>query len=316
MLRYTGKRALQLLPVIFGVTFAVFLLSQIIPGDIADVRLGGNASEAEKQALRDELGLDRNIFLQYLIYLGNLLRGDLGVSTSFHQPALDVLLSRLVNTAVIAVPAVVVAAVLGIALGSWAALKANSLRDRGLTVFVLVLTSMPSFWLGLILIMLFGLTLGWLPVSGMRSVLGGGGLGDVAAHAILPVLTLAAWSVAVIARMTRASMLDVMSSDFVRSARSRGTPEHKVVYRHALPNAMPPVITVVGLQAGFLLSGAVLTETVFAWPGIGLALSQAISQRDTVLLQGGILVIAVIFVLINFVVDILYAYFNPKIKLS
>lgn len=316
MLRFMGKRALQLLPVVLGVTLAVFVLSQIIPGDIADVRLGGNASEAEKQALRDELGLDSNIVIQYLVYLGNLLQGDLGVSTTYHQPALDVLLSRLLNTAIIAIPAVIVAAALGIALGIWAALKANSLRDRSLTVFVLILTSMPSFWLGLILILLFGLTLGWLPVSGMQSVRGDGGVGDVVSHAVLPVFTLAAWSVAVIARMTRASMLDVMSSDFVRTARSRGLPERKVLYRHALPNAMPSVITVIGLQAGFLLSGAVLTETVFAWPGIGLALSQAITQRDTVLLQGGILLIAVIFVLINFLVDVLYAYFNPKIKLS
>lgn len=316
MLRFTGKRALQLLPVIFGVTFAVFLLNQIIPGDIADVRLGGNASEAEKQALRDELGLDRNILVQYLMYFGKLLQGDLGISTTYHQPALDVLLSRLANTAVIAIPAVVVAAVVGIAFGSWAALKANSLRDRGLTVFVLILTSMPSFWLGLILILLFGLTLGWLPVSGMQSVRGGGGADDVLSHAVLPVITLAAWSVAVIARMTRASMLDVMGGDFVRTARSRGLSERRILYRHALPNAMPSVITVIGLQAGFLLSGAVLTETVFAWPGIGLALSQAITQRDTVLLQGGILLIAVIFVLINFLVDVLYAYFNPKIKLG
>jgi peptide/nickel transport system permease protein len=316
MLRYTGKRALHLVPVVFGVTLAVFLLSQVIPGDIVDVRLGGNASEADKAALREQLGLDQNVVMQYLIYLGNLLQGDLGTSTTYQVPVLDVLLSRLANTAVIAIPAVIVAATSGVAIGCWAAMKPNSLRDRGLTVFVLVLTSMPSFWLGLILILVFGLTLGWLPVSGMHSILGGGGVGDVARHAVLPMLTLAAWSVAVIARMTRASMLDVVNSDFIRTVRSRGVPERRVLVRHALPNAMQPVITVVGLQAGFLLSGAVLTETVFAWPGIGLALSQAISQRDIVLLQGGILLIAIVFVLINFLVDVLYAYVNPKIKLS
>lgn len=316
MSRFIFRRALQLIPVLIGVTLVVFLLRQVIPGDAIDAQLGGAASEAERIALRAELGLDQPWFLQYLAYLGRLLQGDFGASATYNAPVLEVLFERLGNTAVIAVPAVVIAAVLGVVAGVWSARKPNGLRDRATTVSVLVLTSMPSFWLGMILILLFGIWLRWLPVSGMESILGGGGVIDVARHAILPVLTLAAWSLAVITRMTRASMLGVLSSDYIRSATSRGLSTSSIVYRHALPNAMPAVITVIGLQAGFQLSGAVLTETVFAWPGIGYAMSQAITNRDMELLQGGILLIAVIFVFINFLVDVLYAVFNPKVQVS
>nr|WP_245192578.1 ABC transporter permease [Arthrobacter pigmenti] len=315
-MKYMGRRGLQLIPVLFGVTLAVFIMSQIIPGDAVDVQLGGSATQEDRERLREELGLNENLVLQYLGYLGNLVQGDFGQSVTYGEPALGVLLSRLGNTVIIAIPAVIVAAVVGISAGSWAARKPNSGRDRGVTVLVLFLTSMPSFWLGMILILIFGLTFRVTPVSGMESIVGGGGFLDIAHHAVLPVVTLAAWSVAIITRMTRASMLQTLGSDYVRTARSRGIPERKVIYGHALGNAMPPVITVIGLQAGFLLSGAVLTETVFSWPGIGLAMSQAITSRDTALLQGGILLIAIIFVIINFIVDVLYAYFNPKIKIG
>lgn len=316
MLKYMGRRALQLIPVLFGVTLAVFIMSQVISGDVVDYQLGGSATQEDRERLRNELGLDENVVMQYLHYLGNLLQGDFGQSVTYGEPALGVLLDRLGNTVIIAVPAVILAAVVGIAAGAWAARRPNSLQDRGVTVLVLFLTSMPSFWLGMILILIFGLTLKIAPISGMVSIVRGGGILDIAAHAVLPVITLAVWSVAIITRMTRASMLQTLASDYVRTARSRGIPERKVIYRHALGNAMPPVITVIGLQAGFLLSGAVLTETVFSWPGIGLAMSQAITGRDSALLQGGILLIAIIFVIINFIVDVLYAYFNPKIKIG
>lgn len=295
---------------------AVFIMSQIIPGDVVDYQLGGSATQEDQDRLREELGLNDNLALQYLRYLGNLVQGDFGQSVTYGEPALGVLLRRLGNTVILAVPAVILAAAVGISAGSWAARKPNSGRDRFVTVLVLFLTSMPSFWMGMVLILVFGLTLKVAPISGMVSIVGGGGFLDVARHAVLPVITLAVWSVAIITRMTRASMLQTLGSDYVRTARSRGIPERKVIYGHALGNAMPPVITVIGLQAGFLLSGAVLTETVFSWPGIGLAMSQAIISRDTALLQGGILLIAVIFVVINFIVDVLYAYFNPKIKIG
>ncbi|RGE23148.1 ABC transporter permease [Leucobacter sp. wl10] len=316
MTRFILKRLAQLVPVLLGVTLAVFLLRQIIPGDAVDVLLGGMASEDDRAALRDELGLNQNIFVQYLTYLWGLLRGDLGRSSTYNAPVLGVLVERLGNTAIIAVPAVVLASVVGVVAGVWASRKPNSFRDRSVTVSVLLLTSMPSFWLGMLLIMLFSLTLGWFPVSGMQSLIGGGGFADVLQHAILPILTLAAWSLAVITRMTRTSMLGVMSSDYVRSAVARGLAPRQVVYGHALPNALPAVITVIGLQAGFQLSGAVLTETVFSWPGIGFAMASAITNRDMALLQGGILFIAVIFVFINFFVDVLYAVLNPKVKVD
>ncbi len=316
MTRFILNRLGQLIPVLIGVTIAVFLLRQIIPGDAVDVLLGGTASQEERDALRESLGLDKNLFVQYFTYLGNILQGDFGRSSTYNAPVLGVLIERLGNTAILAIPAVAIASVVGVTAGVWASRKPNSFRDRSITVSVLILTSMPSFWLGILLILFFGLQLGWLPVSGKQSLIGGGDFLDVARHALLPILTLAAWSLAVITRMTRTSMLGVLSSDYVRSSIARGLSKNQVVYGHALPNAIPAVITVIGLQAGFQLSGAVLTETVFSWPGIGFALAQAISNRDMELLQGGILMIAVIFVFINFFVDVLYAVFNPKVKVS
>jgi len=315
MLVFAIRRALQIVPVIIGVTIATFLLAKIIPGDPADMLLGATASEEAKEALRLGMGLHEPAYVQYLIYVGNLLKGDLGQSFTFAQPVTDVIADRLGNTALLAVAAIILAAVVGVAAGTWAALKPGSLRDQSLSVVVLFFNSMPSFWLGLVLIMIFGLHLRLLPVSGMQSVGGGDGVLALVSHMILPSITLAAWSLATIARMTRSSLLEVINSDYVRTARAKGMRESRVVLRHALPNAMPQIITVIGMQMGFLLSGAVLTETIFSWPGIGLAMYQAISTRDIPLIQGGILILAMAFVLINFAVDVLYTYFNPKIKL-
>ncbi|MFE4665505.1 ABC transporter permease [Streptomyces sp. NPDC056716] len=316
MLTFTLRRALQMIPVVLGVTIATFGLGQIIPGDQATALLGPTSSEEDRQALRADLGLDEPAVARYFTYLGNLLGGDLGRSLSFGRPVSEVLSDRLLNTFLLSGTAIVVAALAGVAIGTWAAMKPGSARDRGLTVGVLFLNSVPSFWFGLVLIVVFSLQLRMLPATGMTSIGGGGGALDVAAHMVLPVITLSAWSLAVIARMTRSAVLEVIGNDYVRTARSRGIGELRVITRHVLPNAMPSVVTVIGLQAGFLLSGAVLTETVFSWPGIGLALHQAISSRDIPLVQGGVLMIAVAFVLINFLVDVVQAYFNPKIKLA
>ena len=315
MLTFVLRRAAQMIPVVIGVTVATFALGQIIPGDQASVLLGPGASDADRQALRADMGLDRPATLRYFTYLGNLLSGDLGRSLSFGRPVWSVLADRAGNTLLLSGTAIVVSALLGVAIGTWAAMRPGSARDHGLTVGVLTLNSVPSFWLGLILIMGFALHLRVVPATGMTSV-GGGGAADVAAHMVLPVITLAAWSLAVIARMTRSAVLEVIGNDYVRTARARGVGEFRVIVRHVLPNAMPSVVTVIGLQAGFLLSGAVLTETVFSWPGVGLALYQAVGSRDIPLIQGGILLIAIAFVLINFLVDVLQAYFNPKIKLA
>ncbi|MFF3553695.1 ABC transporter permease [Streptomyces tsukubensis] len=316
MLTFTLRRALQMIPVVLGVTVATFALGQIIPGDQATALLGPTSSEEDRQALRADLGLDEPAVSRYFTYLGNLFGGDLGRSLSFGRPVSEVISERLLNTFLLSGTAIVVAAVAGVAIGTWAAMKPGSARDRGLTVGVLFLNSVPSFWFGLVLIVVFSLQLRMLPATGMTSIGGGGGVLDVLAHMVLPVITLSAWSLAVIARMTRSAVLEVIGNDYVRTARSRGVGELRVITRHVLPNAMPSVVTVIGLQAGFLLSGAVLTETVFSWPGIGLALHQAISTRDIPLVQGGILMIAIAFVLINFLVDVVQAYFNPKIKLA
>ncbi|WP_312366002.1 ABC transporter permease [Ensifer sp.] len=315
MIVFAIRRALQIVPVIIGVTIATFLLAKIIPGDPADMLLGATASEEAKEALRSGMGLHEAAHVQYLIYVGNLLQGDLGQSFTFAQPVTTVIVERLGNTAILAIAAIILAAFIGVAAGTWAALKPGSFRDQSLSVVVLFFNSMPSFWLGLVLIMIFGLNLRLLPVSGMQSVGGGDGVLGLAAHMILPSITLAAWSLATIARMTRSSLLEVINSDYIRTARAKGMRESRVVLCHALPNAMPQIITVIGMQMGFLLSGAVLTETIFSWPGIGLAMYQAISTRDIPLIQGGILILAIAFVLINFAVDVLYTCFNPKLKL-
>ena len=316
MIAFVIRRLIQTIPVIVGVTLVTFLLTRILPGDLADVLLGPTASEEARQQLRIAMGLDRPLVVQYGSYLLQLLHGELGQSLVFAQPVAIVLGARLANTALLAVSAIVLASAAGIAIGTWVALKPGSARDHTLSAAVLFLNSMPPFWLGLILILAFALELRWLPASGMGSAIGGGGIGDLAAHMILPTLTLAAWSLAVITRMTRSALLDVIDGDFIRTARSRGLSEARIILRHALPNAMPPVITVIGLQTGFLLSGAVLTETVFSWPGIGLAMYQGISARDIPFIQGGILLLALIFVLVNVAVDALYAYVNPKIELQ
>ena len=316
MISFAARRAAQMVPVLLGVTLATFLLMQLIPGDPADALLGPGASDEARMALRQAMGLDRSLPVQYFTYLNNLLHLDFGQSLVFGEPVTQVLAERLGNTALLAGAAIVLASLVGIGAGAWAAMRPGSWSDRLLAGCVLVLNGMPSFWLGLVLILLFTLKLGWLPGSGMYDEVHGGGLLDLAAHMVLPTVTLAAWSVATIARVTRSSLLETINRDYVRTARSRGLGEWRVVLGHALPNAMASIITAVGLQMGFLLSGAVLTETVFSWPGIGLAMYQAIGSRDLPLIQGGILVLATLFVLINFIADVLYAAFNPKLELQ
>lgn len=314
MLSFILRRAVQMIPVLIGVTLATFLLSRVVPGDPVAAILGPGAAEEASARLREELGLDRPYVVQYIEYLFGLMKGDLGRSYIFSRPISDILFERLANTALIAVSATVLASVVGIALGIWAALKAGSAVDRALTVVVLLFTSMPTFWLGLILIIVFALQLGMFPISGMTSIVNGGGVLDILSHMVLPTLALAAWSLATIVRMTRSALLEIIDSDYIRTARSRGLGEMRVVLGHALPNAMPTVITVIGLQLGFSLGGAVMTETVFAWPGIGRLLISAINNYDYPIVQSAIIVIASAFVLVNVVVDLVYALIDPRVR--
>jgi peptide/nickel transport system permease protein len=314
--RFLARRLLHLGPVLLGVSVIVFLVLHLAPGDPAEVMLGANANKEDLDRLRVQLGLDQPLHVQYLHWIGHVARGDLGRSLWMKRPVLGEVLERFKATLILTGTALLLSTVGGIALGIASATRANSLLDRCSAVASLFGASMPVFWLGIVLMVVFSLWLGWLPASGMYAPYGGGGPRDLLAHLILPAVTLAAASVTIIARLTRATMLETLGQDYVRTARAKGLSERPVVWRHALKNALIPIVTVVGVQAGYLLGGAVLTETVFAWPGVGTLVVQGILARDVPLVQGGVLVIALSFVLVNLAVDTLYAWLDPRIKFN
>jgi len=300
--------------VLLGVSVIVFLVLHLAPGDPAEIMLGANANREDLERLRTQLGLDQPLHVQYLTWIGHVARGDLGRSLWMKRPVLGEVLERFKATLLLTGTALFLSTVGGIALGIASARRANSLLDRLSAVASLFGASMPTFWLGIVLMVIFSLWLGWLPASGMYAPYGGGGLRDLLTHLVLPAITLAAASITIIARLTRAAMLEMLGQDYVRTARAKGLGERPVVWRHALKNALIPIVTVVGVQAGYLLGGAVLTETVFAWPGVGTLVVQGILARDIPLVQGGVLVIALSFVLVNLAVDTLYAWLDPRIK--
>jgi peptide/nickel transport system permease protein len=310
------RRLAASVAVLFGVSLVVFLTLKLIPGDAAYVLAGPNASAQEIEAVRQSLGLDQPVPVQYITWLGRALHGDLGRSLELHEPVLQLVLMRYVNTLILTTSAIVLATIFGVLAGTVAALHPHTLLDRVLMLVALTANSTPSFWLGLALILVFSLGLKLLPSSGMTSARGDGGPLDVLQHLILPSITLGAISAALIARMTRASLLEVLTQEYVLVARSKGLREGVLVRRHALKNALLPVLTVIGLQMGALLGGAVITETIFSWPGIGFQLYRGIALRDVPLVQGAALVVAASFVAINLVVDLLYSYLDPRIRYS
>ena len=314
MARFLARRLLHLGPVLLGVSVIVFLVLHLAPGDPAEIMLGANANREDLERLRTQLGLDQPLHVQYVTWIAHVARGDLGRSLWMKRPVLGEVLERFKATLLLTGTALFLSTVGGIALGIASARRANSLLDRLSAVASLFGASMPTFWLGIVLMVVFSLWLGWLPASGMYAPYGGGGLRDLLAHLVLPAITLAAASITIIARLTRAAMLEMLGQDYVRTARAKGLAERPVVWRHALKNALIPIVTVVGVQAGYLLGGAVLTETVFAWPGVGTLVVQGILARDIPLVQGGVLVIALSFVLVNLAVDTLYAWLDPRIK--
>ena len=314
MRRYLVRRLLLLVPVLLGVSVIIFMVLHLAPGDPAEIMLGSQATQADLARLRAELGLTEPLSVQYVRWLGLVARGDLGRSIWMKRPVLAEVLGRFKATLVLTGSALLLSTVGGLALGIASATRPNSLLDRLSAVASLFGASMPVFWLGIVLMVIFALWLGWLPASGMFSPYGGGDLRDLLLHLALPAVTLAAASVTIIARLTRSTMLDVLGQDFVRTARAKGVRESFVVVRHALRNALIPTVTVVGVQAGYLLGGAVLTETVFAWPGVGTLMVQGILARDFPLVQGCVLVIALGFVLVNLAVDVLYATLDPRIR--
>ncbi|HTU03785.1 MAG TPA: nickel ABC transporter permease, partial [Candidatus Sulfotelmatobacter sp.] len=290
----------------FGVSVIVFLLLRLIPGDPVRLLLPPEATEQMVQETRRQLGFDQPIYTQYVLYLGQLLRGDLGTSIRFQRPVLDLVLERFPATLELTLVSMLVATLVAIPLGIVAAVKRYSRWDAGVMLGSLVGQSVPTFWMGIVLILVFAVQLRVLPTSGRGSW----------QQLVLPSITLGAYMMALMARLTRSGMLEVLREDYVRTARAKGLPEYGVLVRHAFRNALLPVVTVCGMQVGALLGGAIITEAVFAWPGIGTLTINAIYMRDYPIVQATVLISAAAFVLINFALDLTYQWLDPRIQLT
>jgi len=304
--QYIIRRLLQVIPIVFLVATTVFFLFKLIPGDPATVFAGEQASPATIARVRERLGLDQPIMVQYWRYLQRLVKGDLGTSFINGMEVIDLVKARFPNTIRLAFISTILSAFFGVSIGMVSALKRETIVDYLLTVVALLGISIPIFWLGLLLIYVFSVQLSILPIAGAASW----------KNYIMPVCTLSAVSVASILRITRSSILEVMGEDFVRLARAKGLKESRVVFRHVLPNALIPVVTVIGLQFGYMLGGSIITETIFGWPGMGRMLVVAVNQRDVMVVQGVLIVFATSFVLVNLIVDVVYALIDPKISFS
>lgn len=313
---YILKRLVSAVPVLLGLSLIVFLIMEAIPGDTATAILGSYATPENVEKLNRDLGLDGPMVTRYLSWLGNMLRGDFGESYSVGRPVLDELLERFGATLLLAGVSFMLSAGLGLLAGVVSAARQFGWADRAITFAVLVGISVPSFFLGMMLVLLFAVHLRWFPVSGMSglSYLGGGGFWDVAHHLVLPASALALVALGVIARLTRSAMLEVLRQDFIRTARAKGVGERAVVWRHAFKAAMVSIVPVLGIQAGFVLSGSVYIEKVFEWPGIGRLLVDAILKRDLLLVMGGVMLVAAIYVVFNILVDVFQALLDPRIK--
>ncbi len=350
MFAYATRRLLGLIPVLFGVSLLVFLIPRLVPGDPATIMLGERSSEAHRERLREELGLNRPLFLdfqgasergvsalfdtQYFEFMGNVLVLEFGRSIYSFIQVRDGLFQRFPATVELALMAMFFAVLFGIPLGVIAALRRGTIIDTGVTIIALAGVSFPVFWLGIIFIYIFAVNLGWLPSSGRISVTQAipGGTGfyvidgilhgrwdfvrDALRHLLMPALAVGTIPLAIVVRMTRSSMLEVLNQDYIRTAAAKGLSRRNVTVKHALRNALLPVITIIGLSFGSLLSGAILTETVFSWPGIGRWIYQAIASRDYPIIQGGVLFVAFMFVVVNLIVDLSYSIIDPRIQYS
>ena len=332
MARYLLRRLALTLPILLGVSLLVFLMLHSAGGDPAQLILGARADPESIAALRQELGLDRPLLVQYAAFLSGAVRGDFGRSYRSNTPVITEIAARFPATIELAASAMAIAVVVGVLFGTLAAVRRHAFLDYLSSTVVLLGISIPTFWLGLILIIIFGLWLRWLPISGridprlgadpsapfltLTSLLHGNWTvaKDALRHLILPALTLAAWPAAIVARMTRASLIESLGQDYVRTARGKGLPERLIVLGHAARNALLPVLTVVGLEFGTLLGGAVVTETIFSWPGLGQLTITAIGARDYQMVQGVVVLLAAVFVLLNLLVDVLYAVLDPRIR--
>lgn len=333
MFRFILQRALLLIPSFIGITLLVFTLIHLLPGDPVEALSGEHGMQPERRArLLQQFGLDQPLHQQYLRYVVQILHGDLGRSTTTQEPVLREFLTLFPATLELSLCALLLALLLGLPAGIFAAVKRNSALDYSLMGAALTGYSMPIFWWALLLILLFSVTLGWTPVSGRIDILFDipartglmlidsllarepGAFKSALAHLVLPTIALGTIPLAVIARITRSAMLEVLNEDYIRTARAKGLAPWRVIGVHALRNALIPVVTVVGLQAGTLLAGAILTETIFSWPGVGKWLVDAIHHRDYPVVQGGILLSAALIITVNFLVDMLYSVINPRIR--
>ncbi|EGU59889.1 peptide/opine/nickel uptake ABC transporter permease [Vibrio nigripulchritudo ATCC 27043] len=312
--QYLLHRLISSVPVLLGITVIVFLIMSLIPGDPATAILGSYATPENVQKLNQELGLDKSLIEQYFIWISNLLQGELGRSYSLNRPVLDEVLERFNATLILAGTSFVLCAFFGVVVGVISAARQFSFTDRLTTFVVLLGISIPSFFLGMMMILLFAIQLRWFPVSGMFAIYGGGDLPDLISHLVMPSLALASVATGVIARLARSAMLEVLRLDYIRTARAKGVSERSVIWKHALKSAMVSIVPVLGIQAGFVISGAVYIEMVFQWPGIGRMLVNGILQRDILLVQGGVVFVAVCYVLFNVLVDILQSLLDPRIR--
>ncbi len=334
MLAYIIRRFLIMIPTLLGVTFIVFLMLHFTPGDPAELLMGERASEEALQAIREHLGLNEPLYVQYGLFLKQLMKGDLGETIWTRQKVWIEIKQRFPATIELSLVALFISCVFGMILGIVSATKQYSIFDYLSMLGALAGVSMPIFWLGLVFMLIFSLNLGWLPMSARLSVgidletitnfyvldalltRNWAALKDALWHIIMPAVTLSTIPTAIIARMTRSSMLEVLRQDYIKTAKAKGLSQFSVIFKHALRNALIPVVTTIGLQFGVLMAGAILTETIFAWPGVGKWMYDAVMQRDYMVIRSGTLFIATIFILINLCVDVLYAVINPRISVK
>jgi len=334
MLAYIIRRLMIMIPTLLGVSIIVFLMLHLTPGDPAELLMGERASEEALQEIREHLGLNKPLYVQYGMFLKQLMQGDLGETIWTRQKVWIEVKQRFPATIELSLVALFISCVMGMILGIISATKQYSIFDYLSMLGALIGVSMPIFWLGLVFMLIFSLNLGWLPMSGRLSVgieletitnfyildavltRNWAALRDAVWHIIMPAFTLSTIPTAIVARMTRSSMLEVLRQDFIKTAEAKGLSQFKVVFKHALRNALIPVVTTIGLQFGVLLCGAILTETIFAWPGVGKWIYDAVMQRDYMVIRSGTLFLASIFIVINLCVDVLYAVINPRIKVQ
>lgn len=304
MYRFIIRRLIMLIPVLLGVSFIVFSILSLTPGDPVQMRLGDNYSPESYAAMKHEMGLDQPYLVRYVKYVWNAVQGDFGKSYTTSNPVLDEIRARIPNTIILSFFAMAFAIIIGIPLGVISATKQYSFLDNSSMIVALFGVSMPNFWLGLMLILVFAANLGWFPSAGFKNF----------KSLILPAITLSANSLAIITRMTRSSMLETIRMDYIRTARAKGVKESTVIIKHALRNALMPVVTTIGLQFGFSIGGAVLVETVFSWPGLGRLLVESIKYKDTPIVTAIVVILATMFTVINLLVDIIYAFLDPRIR--